>query len=81
MTRVHNSVVYGEKPLPGQQRFNDSGFHSGMSIEQSPSQCLSRIPDPDIYPPRIPDPTTAPREERKIFFVLAFFVATYIIKM
>ncbi len=29
--------------------------------------CLSRIPDPDFYPSRIPDPTTVPRE-RDTFF-------------
>jgi hypothetical protein len=27
--------------------------------------CLSRIPDTDFYPSRIPDPTTAPREGAK----------------
>jgi hypothetical protein len=29
--------------------------------------CLSRITDPDFYPSRIPDPTTAPKEEGRIF--------------
>jgi hypothetical protein len=31
--------------------------------------CLSRIPDPDFYPSRIPDPKTATieRGEKKIF--------------
>jgi hypothetical protein len=37
------------------------------------------IPDPDFYPSRIPDPTTSPKEEGEIFFVLPFFVATNII--
>jgi hypothetical protein len=39
--------------------------------------CLSRIPDPDFYPSKIPDPTTAPKEEGEI----PFFVATNIIKL
>jgi hypothetical protein len=40
------------------------------------------IPEPDFfYPCRIPDPTTAPKEEGGIFFVLPFFVATNIIKL
>jgi hypothetical protein len=44
--------------------------------------CLSRIPDPDFYPSRIPDPTTAPKEEGEFFvFVLLFFVASNITKM
>jgi hypothetical protein len=42
--------------------------------------CLSRIPDPDFYPSRIRDPTTAPKEEGKIFFP-TIFVATNIIKI
>jgi hypothetical protein len=39
--------------------------------------CLSRIPDPDFYPSRIPDPKTG-KEERseKIFFAIPFYVAT-----
>jgi hypothetical protein len=39
--------------------------------------CLSRIPDPDFYPSRIPDPKTGRKErgEKKIF-VKHFFVAT-----
>ncbi len=39
--------------------------------------CLSRIPDPDFYPSRIPDPKTATKERgEKKFFVKNFFVAT-----
>ncbi len=42
--------------------------------------CLSRIPNPDFYPSRIPDPTTAPkRRGEKYLFVLPYFVATNII--
>jgi hypothetical protein len=39
------------------------------------------IPDPDFYPSRIPDPTTAPKEEEEKIFVLPFIVATNIIKL
>ncbi len=39
----------------------------------------------DVYPRywflSIPDPTNTPKDEWKIFFVLPFFVATYIIKL
>jgi hypothetical protein len=39
--------------------------------------CLSRIPDPDFYPCRIPDPKTATKERgEKNFFVINFYVAT-----
>ncbi len=36
--------------------------------------CLSRIPDPDFYSSRIPDPKTATKErDEKIFFVIHKF--------
>jgi hypothetical protein len=39
--------------------------------------CLSRIPDPDFYPSRIPDPkTTAKERGEKKFCCHTFFVAT-----
>jgi hypothetical protein len=39
--------------------------------------CLSRIPDPDFYPSRIPDPKTATKERgEKKFVVITFYVAT-----
>jgi hypothetical protein len=38
--------------------------------------CLSRIPNPDFYPSRIPDPKTATRERGKIFVVIPFYAAT-----
>jgi hypothetical protein len=39
--------------------------------------CLSRIPDPDFYPSRIPDPKTATKErDEKKFVFISFFVAT-----
>ncbi len=35
--------------------------------------CLSRIPDPDFYPSRIPDPKTETKERgEKIFVILLF---------
>jgi hypothetical protein len=35
------------------------------------------IPDPDVYPSRIPDPKTARKErDEKKFIVIPFFVAT-----
>jgi hypothetical protein len=36
--------------------------------------CLSRIPDPDFYPSRIPDPKTAikDRAEKKKFLLYLF---------
>jgi hypothetical protein len=44
--------------------------------------CLSRIPDPDFYPSRIPDPKTSTKErgERK-FVVITFYVATNFTKL
>jgi hypothetical protein len=51
--------------------------------------CLSRIPDPDFYPSRIPDPgsripdpktATKERGEKK-FGVILFFVATNFTKL
>jgi hypothetical protein len=51
--------------------------------------CLSRIPDPDFYPSRIPDPgsripdaKTATKERgEKFFFVIPFDVATNFTKL
>ena len=44
--------------------------------------CLSRIPDPDFYPSRIPDPKTATKErgEEKLV-VIPFYVATNFTKL
>ena len=40
--------------------------------------CVSRIPDPDFYPSRIPDPKTATKErvEKNLMAYLPFCVAT-----
>jgi hypothetical protein len=42
--------------------------------------CLSRIPDPEFYPSRIPDPKTARKERGEKKFV-PFFVATNFTKL
>jgi hypothetical protein len=44
--------------------------------------CLSRIPDPDFYPSRIPDSKTATKKrgENK-FVVITFYVATNFTKL
>jgi hypothetical protein len=42
----------------------------------------SRIPDPDFYPSRIPDPKTATKERgEKKFDVIPFYVATNFTKL
>jgi hypothetical protein len=58
---------------------------SGTSVADP--GCLSRIPDPDFYPSRvpdlgsrIPDPKTAPKE-RGEKFVITFYVATNFTKL
>jgi hypothetical protein len=44
--------------------------------------CLSRIPDPDFYPSRIPDPKTTTKEVgEKKFDVIPFLVATDFTKL
>jgi hypothetical protein len=44
--------------------------------------CLSRIPDPDFYPSRIPDPKTATKERgEKKLDVIPFYVATNFTKL
>jgi hypothetical protein len=41
-----------------------------------------RIPDPDFYPSRIPDPKTATKERgEKEFVVITFYVATNFTKL
>ncbi len=44
--------------------------------------CLSRIPDPDFYPSRIPDPKTVTKERgEKKFVIILFFVVTNFTKL
>jgi hypothetical protein len=44
--------------------------------------CLSRIPDPDFYPSRIPDPKAATKERgEKKFVVITFYVAINFTKL
>ncbi len=56
--------------------WNGMWYHKPEASVADPG-CLSRIPDPDFYPSRIPDPKTATieRGEKKIF-VITFYVAT-----
>jgi hypothetical protein len=59
------------------------GFNS-LSASVADPGCLSRIPDPDFYPSRIPDlgslipdPKTATKERgEKKLVVIPFYVAT-----
>jgi hypothetical protein len=39
--------------------------------------CLSRIPDPDFYPPRIPDPKTTTKERGEKKFVVINFLCSH----
>jgi hypothetical protein len=44
--------------------------------------CLSRSPDPDFFPSRIPDPKTATKERgEKKLFVIPFYEATNFTKL
>jgi hypothetical protein len=57
-------------------------FDVGIFISVADPGCLSRIPDPDFYSSRIPDPKTGTKErEEKKFVVISFFVATNITKL
>jgi hypothetical protein len=60
------------------------GFKSDFIVDENLShslwQCCGSwfIPDPDFYPSRIPDPTTAKKEKLGKVVVLHFSVATNI---
>jgi hypothetical protein len=43
--------------------------------------CLSWIPDPDLYPSRIPDPKTSTKERGEKKLVITFYVATNFTKL
>jgi hypothetical protein len=59
-----------------------NGSLSGLSSSVADPGCLFRIPDPDFYPFRIPDPKTAIKERgEKKFVVKSFFVATDFTKL
>jgi hypothetical protein len=52
------------------------------SVSVADPGCLSRIPDPDFYPSRIPDPKTATKERgEKKLVVIPFYVATNFTKL
>ncbi len=64
-----------------------NGFTSVGASVADPG-CLSRIPDPDFYPSRIPDlgfripdPKTATKERWKKLVVIPFYVATNFTKL
>jgi hypothetical protein len=53
-----------------------------LTIGSVYSSSLSRIPDPDFFPSRIPDPKTATKERgEKKFDVIPFYVATNFTKL
>jgi hypothetical protein len=64
--------------FPGKETNNYCMFCDLFRSVADPG-CLSRIPDPDFYPSRIP----AARKERgeKIFFFITFYVATNFTKL
>jgi hypothetical protein len=52
-------------------------FLKTLTVSVADPGCLSRIPDLDFCPSRIPDPKTETKERgEKKFVVLPFFVAT-----
>jgi hypothetical protein len=53
---------------------NIRGWESYANLKYSGADpvCLSHIPDPDFYPSRIPDATSARKEEGEKFVVLPF---------
>jgi hypothetical protein len=58
---------------------NSKGLAAGSVADPG---CLSRIPDPDFYPSRIPDPKTATKERgEKKLVVIPFYVATNFTKL
>jgi hypothetical protein len=65
-------VIYGKKP---------------SKISVADPGCLSRIPDPDFYPSRIPDlGSRIPKQQqkrglKKNFFVIPFYLATNFTKL
>jgi hypothetical protein len=83
-------------PVPGWKKFGSgirdkhpryatllfNGFSRYPTIRVADPGCLSRIPDPDFYPSRIPDPKTATKERGgKKFVVITFYVATNFTKL
>jgi hypothetical protein len=59
-----------------------SEFYFKIASSVADPGCLSRIPDPDFYPSRIPDPKTATKDRGdKNFLVKPFFVAKNFTKL
>ncbi len=62
--------------------FHGWGAEDVLYISVADPGWLSRIPDPDFYPSRIPDPKTATKDRgENFFFVKPFFVATNFTKL
>ncbi len=56
--------------------------HQTIFTSAADPGCISRIPDPDFHPSRIPDPKTASKERgEKKFVVIPFIVATNFTKL
>ncbi len=57
-------------------------INQGVTNSVADPGCLSRIPDPDFYPSRIPDPKTTTKERgEKKFYVIPFYLATNLTKL
>jgi hypothetical protein len=57
-------------------------LEKNVSTSVADPECLSRIPDPDFFPSRNPDPKTATKERgEKKFVVITFYVATNFTKL
>jgi hypothetical protein len=72
--------LQGFPNISGQDSYHTHGEQVSFSVADP--GCLSRIPDLEFYPYRIPDPKTATKESgEKKFDVKPFFVATNFTKL
>ncbi len=55
------------------RRSNHNSAYIVSILSVADPGCLSRIPDPDFYPSKIPDPTKAPKEEGEILLCPTIF--------
>jgi hypothetical protein len=60
--------------VPDEEEDDEDDLDRGFKVHPSVADpgCLSRIPNPDFYPSRIPDPKTATKErgEKKLVVIL-----------
>jgi hypothetical protein len=68
------SAIFRNIQYPGPRKGLKELIKKGVRKEENVRQCsvadpgcLSRNPDPDLCPPRIPDPTPAKKKRGKIF--------------